>query len=243
MSLIAVFDIDGCISDDRNRRPWLEKGNYDEYHGWCHTDKPANREVLEKENRAFQIYFVTGRPESYRKRTELWLADHFPGLHLSYNLLMRPDDNTMPSPDLKVWLLERERIKPDNVAIAYDDRADVLDAYREWGIEITQLLMVGEGGNKTAAILHRMATTFEERNAQYRDNYKVVGNVMRNLHGRNSVHPAAELVDDFDLWHLYELLIVKLTRFANSGLKHRDSIHDIAVYAAMIENILEERNV
>jgi len=41
-------------------------------------------------------------------------------------------------------------------------------------------------------------------------------------------------------WHLFELLIVKLTRFANQSFGHQDSIHDAAIYAAMIESITEE---
>jgi hypothetical protein len=35
-------------------------------------------------------------------------------------------------------------------------------------------------------------------------------------------------------------MIVKITRFANSGLKHKDSIHDAAVYAAMVESLIKE---
>jgi hypothetical protein len=45
---------------------------------------------------------------------------------------------------------------------------------------------------------------------------------------------------DFNKWHLFELMVVKLTRFANSGLTHQDSIHDLAVYAAMVESIVNQ---
>jgi hypothetical protein len=47
-----------------------------------------------------------------------------------------------------------------------------------------------------------------------------------------------------DQFHLFELKLVKLSRFAISNLTHLDSIHDDAVYSAMIESILltEERN-
>ena len=43
-------------------------------------------------------------------------------------------------------------------------------------------------------------------------------------------------------WHLFELMVVKLTRFANSGLTHQDSIHDLAVYAAMVESLVRKEN-
>ncbi len=95
---------------------------------------------------------------------------------------------------------------------------------------------------KTAAdILVEMADTYRERNKVYGDNFLNVGKVMEVLHGPNSAAPASGLIktaDDFNKWHLYELLVVKLTRFANSGLTHRDSIRDLCVYGAMVEALL-----
>jgi hypothetical protein len=91
-----------------------------------------------------------------------------------------------------------------------------------------------------ADILAEMAETYRERNAQYGDNFRVVGPVMELLHPKG-----VELTDaqDHELFHLYSLLIVKLTRFANSNLSHLDSIRDLCVYGAMIEAILQERRM
>ena len=88
-----------------------------------------------------------------------------------------------------------------------------------------------------ADILAAMAETFRERNKVYGDNYKRVGAVMAAMfpHG-------VELLteEDYNVWHLFELMVVKLTRFANSGLTHEDSIHDAAVYAAMVESLIRK---
>ena len=86
-----------------------------------------------------------------------------------------------------------------------------------------------------ADILAEMADTFRERNKVYGDNYLRVGQVMTALfpNGVTIVNPA-----QFNVWHLFELMVVKLTRFANSGLTHEDSIHDLAVYAAMVESLI-----
>lgn len=85
-------------------------------------------------------------------------------------------------------------------------------------------------------ILHAAADTYEERNKVYGDNYKNVGNVMAALFpGGTGLLEAA----DFNRFHLLELIVVKLTRFVNAKLQHRDSIHDIAVYAAMLESLVE----
>jgi len=86
-----------------------------------------------------------------------------------------------------------------------------------------------------AKILEEMANTFRERNKVYGDNWKVVGEVMTSLFPNGVVLKTEE---DYNIWHLFELLVVKITRFANSELKHQDSIHDTAVYAAMIEGMI-----
>lgn len=88
-----------------------------------------------------------------------------------------------------------------------------------------------------STILREMADTFDQRNAQYRDNSRMVPKLVQVLfpHGVPPNLPAQEE------WHLFELILVKLTRFATSGLTHIDSIHDAAPYCAMIETILKEK--
>ena len=88
-----------------------------------------------------------------------------------------------------------------------------------------------------ADILKEASKTFLDRNKVYGDNYKSVGRVMKALFP-NGVNLKTE--EDFNTWHLFELVIVKITRFANSNLKHKDSIHDTAVYSAMIESLIKE---
>lgn len=86
------------------------------------------------------------------------------------------------------------------------------------------------------SILRGAAATFEERNAVYGSNYTMVAPVMKVLFP-NGVPP--DLVTTHR-WHLFELMIVKLSRFAISGLTHQDSIRDLTVYAAMVESLLNE---
>lgn len=86
-------------------------------------------------------------------------------------------------------------------------------------------------------ILEEMAKTFRSRNKIYGDNYKILGKVIKELFP-NGVHLETE--QDFLVWHLFELVMLKLTRFSSSQLTHKDSIHDLAVYAAMIESVMKE---
>lgn len=84
-----------------------------------------------------------------------------------------------------------------------------------------------------ADLLQTMADTFRERNAVYGDNYKKVAKLVAIL-WPDGVPP--ELVVS-DQWHLFELVLVKLSRYATGNLTHIDSIHDAAVYCAMCEAI------
>lgn len=87
-----------------------------------------------------------------------------------------------------------------------------------------------------ADILAEGAATFRERNALYGSNYRMVAPMVRVLFP-DGVPP--ELVTRHE-WHLFELMLVKLSRFAISRLRHVDSVHDLMVYAAMIESIVKE---
>lgn len=96
----------------------------------------------------------------------------------------------------------------------------------------------GIAGGAAAAvpgILEAAAKTFRERNAVYGSNYEMVGPIMAILFPKGV---PVELLRH-DAFHLFELIIVKLSRLAISGLTHKDSAHDTAVYAAMIESIIQ----
>lgn len=88
-----------------------------------------------------------------------------------------------------------------------------------------------------ADILATMAETYRERNKVYGDNYKIVGQVMAAMFPRGV---GLYTPEDYNKWHLFELIVVKLTRFANSDLSHIDSIHDAAVYCAMVESLINK---
>jgi hypothetical protein len=90
-----------------------------------------------------------------------------------------------------------------------------------------------------AEVLRAMADTFEQRNGQYKDNSRMVPKMVRALFPDGV---PSTLVSEEE-WHLFELALVKLTRFATSNMTHIDSIHDAAVYMAMIEAILQRKSL
>lgn len=83
--------------------------------------------------------------------------------------------------------------------------------------------------------LEHAASVFRERNAVYGNNFKMIGPMMAILFPEGA--PAALLRND--AFHLFELVLVKLSRLAISGLTHQDSAKDAAVYCAMIDAIIQ----
>lgn len=264
-----IIDLDGCFSDDRWRRPYLSR-SHDAYHDRMMRDSAANlgklrraigecgEQLIPGVGPCVEIVVATGRPEKYRLETETWMrAKLTPILNWPFKLLMRTDAApALPSPSLKVAQLRGKGISMDEVFVAFDDRNDVLEAYIAEGLPETRAvrLVVPEGangrpapseeqpaapagGSRAAEMLVEMAETVRERNAVYQDNWRIVPELVKAL-WPDGVPP--ELVTS-PQWHLFELKLVKLTRFAASGLKHRDSIRDDGVYSALIESILEEQ--
>lgn len=89
-------------------------------------------------------------------------------------------------------------------------------------------------------ILVNMGATYKERNALYKDNAVMVGKIMAVMFP-NGVKLATAA--DHEFFHLFQLKIVKLTRFVNSDLKHVDSIHDDAIYSAMCERLVPSHTI
>jgi hypothetical protein len=117
-----------------------------------------------------------------------------------------------------------------------DARGDA-DAYDLWPVQGAR-----SAPNLNTAlasdILASGAATYAERNKVYGDNYRMVAPIMKVLFP----YGVPARVIHSDKWHMFELLVVKITRFATSKLEHIDSIHDAMVYAAMIEASIKEEH-
>ena len=244
---IAIFDIDGCISDDRWRLNFIPENptkcaDWDEYQEHLESDSSMNiSAILDASANGCEILFVTARPEKFRTLTAGWLLNVL-GEGFEWNLLMRPDGNMTPTAVMKVQMIDHSKIEWGQIEVAYDDRVDVLTAYMKQGVKNCHILnehgqnsdwfQYAEPPPSVPEILKAMAITFEDRNAEYSENYKMIGPIMATLFP-NGV--SAELMKTNKV-HLITMVLSKLTRFAVSDLTHVDSIHDAAVYCAILES-------
>ena len=153
--MYAIFDIDNCLSDDEWRIDKIKKEEgltpdeiYKEYHALAPQDTAKNLDFVNEDHADDTIIIITSRPEEYCKQTEEWLKKNKIGY---WKLLMRPKGNHKPSAELKIDLFDSLGIEPEEVTCAYDDRSDIIRAYRKRGIWAVKLAihkfenLIGEG--------------------------------------------------------------------------------------------------
>lgn len=85
-------------------------------------------------------------------------------------------------------------------------------------------------------ILKTMATTFVAKNKQYADNWEKVAKVFVALFPDGITLKTEE---DFARFHFLDWTVGKFTRFVNTGLTDTESVHDGAVYMAMLEALIK----
>jgi len=117
----VACDIDGVLADVREHvEKYLLKGNdwrtYFKHTSGFPTIREIGRLVSSLYLQFWDVYFVTGRPESNRGSTEDWLSKTIlPGLWFPYSLklLMRPEGDVRATSDIKMeWF---RKICPDLV--------------------------------------------------------------------------------------------------------------------------------
>ncbi len=85
-------------------------------------------------------------------------------------------------------------------------------------------------------LLEAGAATYRERNKSYGDSYHKFGRVMDALFPEGITCESAE---EWNQLGVLTQIVSKLTRLSNDFDRlHKDSVHDIMVYAAMLEELI-----
>jgi hypothetical protein len=226
----AIFDLDGCLSDDRWRRHLIP--HWSKYHEGITQDKPINIDVLNGTiQNGLTPLIITARPIKYRVQTIKWLEQNMPSSFLDtrWRLLMRPKGNDQTSKALKEGLVENW----EEISVAFDDREEIVEMYKSHGVDAHVL----KAPDKTASdILMEGAKTHAERSEVYGKNYEVFGKVASALWPDGLT---LKTESDFIRHGIFVQCLSKITRYANSEKGHKDSAHDLMVYAAMLEEVTE----
>lgn len=92
---------------------------------------------------------------------------------------------------------------------------------------------------RVLGILSQAHGVYQDRSAVYKDNFRSVGRVMVALFPEG--RPPLVNAEDYDRWHIWELIIVKLTRYANNyDVPHEDSLLDMLPYLGILGALDQE---
>lgn len=140
----VFVDIDHTISNAFWRDPMIGAVTWDEYHAANSKDEviyemKAMLNALDAAN--YQLIGFTARPAKWRKQTLDWLLAKDVPLD---DLLMRPDDNYRPAPEVKLELVRAffkgaDHMMKSATAFILDDREDVCAAFKGLGITALQV--------------------------------------------------------------------------------------------------------
>ena len=137
----VILDLDNCIADDAWRIPKInwQKSNpmerYHDYHSLSGFDRLGNQDILTR-HESDEIIIFTARPVLYSALTQEWLRRN----EVNYEyLVMRNNNDHRPSLELKrtmlMWMPDVYGIPLEDIVAAYDDRPDVVEMYRKYGID------------------------------------------------------------------------------------------------------------
>ena len=135
--MIFWSDIDGTVGDDQHRKHYVEgdKPDFDTYHEQAVKDNPHDyimRFLRSASAHGHAVVFVTERPEKFRETTQKWLEIHMRGS--GFTLMMRPDNEFMPSTELKIGWLTGARLGGAEPSMVIEDNDATLRAFQREGV-------------------------------------------------------------------------------------------------------------
>jgi predicted kinase len=147
MVVSVIVDIDGTLSRPEHRLYHLDSDpkDWQSFHDAMGDDPPHEAVVwLVRtiglatrwlDDRKIAILIVTARHEPYRATTEAWLAKH----NIVYDkLYMRADNDFRKDHIVKADILQQIVADGYEPFLAIDDRPEVVETWRDWGIATLQ---------------------------------------------------------------------------------------------------------
>ena len=137
-----IIDLDGTLCDVSHRVHFVKEQppNWPAFFDACADDTPnaavvaLYRAMLTSYH---QIIYVSGRPETHRRHTEVWLERHRLNGHTA--LLMRPTDDYRPDTEIKRELFGKYISGRYTILFTVDDRSSVVKMWRDLGLTCFQV--------------------------------------------------------------------------------------------------------
>lgn len=140
MANIILCDIDGTVANNDHRQHYLEgKKDWDGFFSELSNDVPIYS-IIEKvknhQSEGKDIIFLTGRPERYREKTELWLKKYF---DFKFKLLMRKDKDLRDKVIAKEELLKESSIQSAFIHLVFENDEDLIKYWKAKEVSVHQV--------------------------------------------------------------------------------------------------------
>ena len=137
MKHYILCDIDGTVADNQHRQSLLkEYSDWNEFFRQMVKDKPLKKAVklIEKEyQKGKKIFFLTGRPERFRKETEDWLKQNIS--IENFKLIMREDDDHRNKVKVKKEMFNKN-FSTEEIDCFLENDDDLIALWRSLGIKV-----------------------------------------------------------------------------------------------------------
>jgi hypothetical protein len=130
---LYIFDLDGTLADCRHRLHLIPH-DWPAFHATCIYDKPIMPNIctlLTLYTAKCEVWIVSGRNESARKQTMLWLRTHTGIDFQHHHVMMRPEGDYRPDDEVKQDVLDNMLHEDRQRLVAvFDDRDRVVSMWR-----------------------------------------------------------------------------------------------------------------
>jgi phosphoglycolate phosphatase-like HAD superfamily hydrolase len=134
-----IFDMDGTLAEDAWRNEHMRNGDWDKYFSLCGED-PVIEHVAHiaraLSEAGYTIIVVTGRSDSVRAETTLWLAEHKIDAYL---IFMRKKGDVRNNSVMKLEALAELRARGFAPLMAFDDQPHTCKMWRDAGVPCAQV--------------------------------------------------------------------------------------------------------
>jgi hypothetical protein len=149
---VAVIDIDGVLADVRHRLHHVKQRpkDWDAFFAAARDDEPLAEgiEVAQRLGEAYEVVYLSGRPEKCRRDTEDWFDRH--GVPAG-ELRLRRQGDRRPARLVKVDELRR-LARDAEVIVLVDDDPEVCEAARSAGFDVLPATWMPEEPDEAAAL-------------------------------------------------------------------------------------------
>ena len=141
MRRAVIFDIDGTLADCDHRRHHVQgsKKDWAAFYAGMEADqgRPNVIGLLRHLSTIRCAILVTGRPETYRNVTKIWLNQH--GCDGWGALFMRKDGDFRADTEIKKEIYHTHIEPTFDIDLVVDDRTSVVQMWRNLGLECWQV--------------------------------------------------------------------------------------------------------